>query len=261
MSKCVVYPYKMQSGSAKMLAKELNTVRVSPDGKFRNNYKRTIVNWGNSETPTWWNQWPNQNVLNHYDAVKIATNKVLSFQKFKEHGVEHPEWTTDRMYAVDKWMANNLPFLVRTTLVGKGGEGIYYIPAGTDALEDLYGKLYTLYFKKKHEYRVHVFDGKVIDFQEKKRERDNGDIDSKVRNHANGWVFCRSDVVLPDCVKVEAIKAVSSLGLTFGAVDVGYNVHYNRPCVFEVNTAPGLTETTAKSYAAAIKEFINKENV
>jgi len=254
--KPIVYPYKMQSGSAKMLAKELNTVRVSPDGKFRNNYKRPIVNWGNSEHPEWLGEWwqTDQVVLNKADQVKRATNKLASFRLFKDKEVAHPEWTTHKEIA-EMWLAAGETIVVRQTLTGHGGDGIIIVETG-DTLPD--APLYTLYFKKKHEYRVHVFDGKVIDFQEKKRERDNGDIDSKVRNHANGWVFCRSDVVLPDSVRVEAIKAVSALGLTFGAVDVGFNTHYSTACVFEVNTAPGLTDTTAKVYAAAIMKYIEE---
>lgn len=257
--KPVIYPYKMKSESAKMLARELNTVRVSPEGKFRNNYERPIVNWGCSTHPMWMKEWwqTNQVIINTPDQVKRAANKLASFRLFKDRDVSHPDWTTEKEIA-EVWKAAGETILVRKLLTAKGGEGIV-ICGADDELPD--APLYTVYFKKKEEYRVHVFDGKVIDAQQKKKERDNEEVNNKVRNHDNGWVFCREGVVLPEVVSNEAIKAVRSLGLTFGAVDVGYNVHYNSACVFEVNTAPGLTETTAKSYATAIKEFINKENV
>ncbi len=256
MSKCVVYPYKMKSASAKMLAKELDTVRVSPDGKFKNNYHRPIVNWGNSEHPTWLPEWwqHDQLVVNLPDKVKRACNKLFSFKAFTAVGVNHPDWTTEKEIA-ECWQLAGNTIVVRKELTGHGGSGIV-ICEPDDALPD--APLYTLYFKKKHEYRVHVFDGKVIDFQEKKREKGNEDVDGKIRNHSNGWVFCRADVVLPDGVSEQAIRAVAALGLTFGAVDVGFNLYYNKPCVFEVNTAPGLTETTAKKYAEAITNYINK---
>lgn len=251
--KPVIYPYKMKSASAKMLAKELDTVRVSPDGKFKNNYHRPIVNWGNSEYPEWLD-FSNSIVMNWPVQVSIATNKLWSFQLFSVDGVCHPDWTTEKEVA-QCWQAAGETIVVRKELTGKGGSGIVICEEG-DKLPD--APLYTIYFKKKHEYRVHVFDGKVIDFQEKKREKGKEDVDGKIRNHSNGWVFCRNDVVLPEIVQSESIKAVASLGLTFGAVDVGFNVHYNRACVFEVNTAPGLTETTAKKYAETINNYIKK---
>ena len=239
-----------------MLAKELNTVRVSPDGKFRNNYKRPIVNWGNSEHPEWLNVWGRneQLVINEPYLVARACNKLSSFQAFSLGEVAHPEWTTNKGVAND-YLAGGETIVVRQTLTGHGGDGIIIVETG-DTLPD--APLYTKYFKKKHEYRVHVFDGKIIDFQEKKREKGNEEINGQVRNHDNGWVFCREGIVLPDVVAIEAIKAVGALGLTFGAVDVGYNLHYNRPCVFEVNTAPGLTDTTAKVYAATIMKYIEE---
>jgi len=254
--KPVVYPYKMKSDSAKMLAKELNTMRVSPDGKFRNNYGRPIVNWGNSVLPHWLGDWPDQLVLNEPWRVALACNKLSSFEQFSLDGVAHPDWTTEKEIA-ETWQAAGETILVRKLLTAKGGEGIV-ICEPEDILPD--APLYTVYFKKKEEYRVHVFDGKVIDVQQKKREKGNEDVNGRVRNHSNGWVFCRDGVTAPDAVQAESIKAVASLGLTFGAVDVGFNVHYGKPCVFEVNTAPGLTETTAKKYAEAITNYINKGN-
>ena len=250
----VIYPYKMSSASAKMLAKELDTVSVSPDGKFKNNYHRPIVNWGNSHHPEWLED-SYSKVLNWPLRVYTACNKILAFNSFSLAEVSHPEWTTNKEIA-ETWQAAGETILVRKLLTGHGGSGIVICEEG-DKLPD--APLYTIYFKKKHEYRVHVFDGKVIDFQEKKQEKGNGYVDGKIRNHSNGWVFCRNDVVLPEIVQSESIKAVASLGLTFGAVDVGFNVHYNRSCVFEVNTAPGLTDTTAKKYAESITNYINKD--
>ena len=42
----VILPYKMKSKSAKVLAEALGVRRVRPDGKFKNNFNHTIVNWG-----------------------------------------------------------------------------------------------------------------------------------------------------------------------------------------------------------------------
>ena len=238
MSRPVFYPYKMKSGSAKVLAQEFDAERVNPDGEFRNNFKRPIINWGNSQVPQWMKRWNNQVILNHPTAVALATNKLLTFEKFKVASVKHPEWTTDRLEA-EHWLQDT-PVVIRKTLTGRGGQGIELALVGEPL--PILAPLYTKYFKKRDEFRVHVFNGKVIDFVQKKRT--SPDANNQIRNHGNGWVFAREDVVLPPCIAEESIKAVAALNLTFGAVDVGYNVKYDEPCVFEVNSAPGIEGTT-----------------
>lgn len=265
--KPVFYPYKMKSASAKVLAKAFGAERVKPDGKFQNNYKRPIINWGNSVYPDW-RFHDKQIVLNHPRCVGNATNKLSTFVLFKKAGVRHPEWTTDYRVA-DTWFGNkndffeenekNSPLVVaRKTLTGKGGEGIVVY----DAAGSIYGKtpfnsfpLYTKYFKKKEEYRVHVVAGKVIDFAMKK-QRQGVEPNYQIRNADNGWVFCREGVLLPLVVAEESIKAVAALGLDFGAVDVGYNVAKQEPCVFEVNSAPGIQGQTVDSYEKAFREML-----
>jgi glutathione synthase/RimK-type ligase-like ATP-grasp enzyme len=116
--------------------------------------------------------------------------------------------------------------------------------------------LYTKYIKKADEYRVHVFDGEVIDVQQKRKrqEVENEDVDYQIRNSTGGWVFCRAEVDIPDICLSMARRAVSALGLTFGAVDIGYNRREDMAYVFEVNTAPGLEGTTLDTYYAAIEK-------
>ena len=86
----------------------------------------------------------------------------------------------------------------------------------------------------------------------KRRETDN-EVDYQIRNSANGWVYCRDDIITPHPdIGRAAIRAVNVLGLDFGAVDVGWNEHNQEPSVYEVNTAPGLEGTTLDKYFEAI---------
>lgn len=247
----VFYPYKMKSESAKVLAKAFGAERVKPDGKFTNNYKRPVINWGNSGIPNWMYRWNDQVILNHPKQVIKAANKLSTFILFKQAGVKHPEWTTNMVKAI-QWVKEDISVVCRATLTGKGGQGIsiahkgYIIPIVP---------LYTKYFKKKEEYRVHVVAGKIIDFAMKKK-REGIEPNYQIRNADNGWVFCREDVVLPKDVSEQAVKAVAALGLTFGAVDIGYNVAKQEACVFEVNSAPGIQGQTVDSYVKAFKELL-----
>jgi D-alanine-D-alanine ligase-like ATP-grasp enzyme len=100
-----------------------------------------------------------------------------------------------------------------------------------------------------------VFRGKAIDVQQKKKRREH-EVDYRVRNYENGWVFARAGVTPPAGVVEQALAAVSALGLDFGAVDIGYNEKFNRAVVYEVNTAPGVEGTTLLNYGAKLKEYM-----
>ena len=81
----------------------------------------------------------------------------------------------------------------------------------------------------------------------------NEEVDYQIRNAHSGWVFCRNELQCPRCCLDLAVRAVSSLELDFGAVDIGYNLSGQVAHVYEVNTAPGLEGATLDSYYKAIK--------
>ena len=69
-----------------------------------------------------------------------------------------------------------------------------------------------------------------------------------------GWIFCKNNIKHIDSVKKLAIKAVETLGLDFGAVDV---LFYNeKPYILEVNTAPGIEGSTLTNYANTFLSFM-----
>lgn len=57
---------------------------------------------------------------------------------------------------------------------------------------------------------------------------------------------------MPENALNAAIQAVRALGLNFGAVDIGWNER-DGPCVFEINTAPGIEESSLEAYTIALK--------
>lgn len=128
-----------------------------------------------------------------------------------------------------------------------------------DSLAEVHAPLYVKYVKKQQEYRVHVFNGSVIDVQRKMRRTDTPDaeVNWQVRNHCNGFIFGREGVELPDVALTMSKDSVGALGLDFGAVDIIYNAHEDKYYVLEVNTACGLTGTTLEVYTAAIQEYLH----
>jgi D-alanine-D-alanine ligase-like ATP-grasp enzyme len=183
--------------------------------------------------------------------VALARDKVRAFLQFRDEGVACVPWTTDSREAAI-WLSKGAPVVVRHSTTGQGGSGIEIVESGAIPLD---APLYTKYVKRKSEFRVHVFRGAIIDVQEKKKRR-GVEVDYRVRNFDNGWVFCREDVHCPGAVGDAAIDAVRVLGLDFGAVDVGWNERKQEAYVFEVNTAPGIEGTTLEKYSNKIKEIL-----
>ena len=175
--------------------------------------------------------------------MAYASNKINTFNRWSQHGVSCPDWTQDYAIARD-WIENGATVFCRTRVQAHSGIGIVI----ADSVNGLVpAPLYTKYVKKKKEFRVHIINNRVIDIQEKRRAFGNNS-GFLIRNHANGFVFCRDNIIEPADLRDVACRAVSALDLDFGAVDVIYNEHYDKCYALEVNTAPGLEGTTLQSY-------------
>lgn len=253
-----LYPYKMGSQGASHLAEALRdggvrAFKVYPDRNYQPRQRHTIINWGSGQHPRWLGRY--QRMLNMPDAVNVASNKLTAFQAMKDAGVTTPEFTADRGVA-NGWLQEGSTVVCRSLLRGSAGRGITLVTPDMGELPNV--PLYVRYVKKSAEYRIHVFSGEVIDTQQKRKRRDleNEQVNYQIRNHDNGWVFCRDAIDIPNpAVHREAIAAVAALGLDFGAVDVIWNAHHSTAYVLEVNTAPGLEGTTLTKYVNKIKEL------
>lgn len=252
--KVVVFPWKMQSTTAKRLAESIGVRKVFPDKNYKPLSDHVIINWGNSKKPLWWQAAVDRGVtiINKPDSVAKATNKLKTFEALAASGVRIPEFTTDRNVAFN-WATNDGPVCCRNTLNGHSAAGLVIVPEGEHIEIFPNSPLYTKYVKKKDEYRVHVFMGNIIDITKKRLRngmKDNADY--KVRNYSGGWIYAREGIDPPADVLNQAQQAILSLGLDFGAVDVGWNDHYQEALVYEVNSAPGLVGTTLYRYASAL---------
>lgn len=211
-----------------------------------------IINWGCSESRH--ERTPGIRFLNHPNFVRTKQSKLQQYRKFTEAGVPTVEFTTDRHQA-ELWTEDEYKVYARTRDSAFGGQGIVVLTQDT-AIPD--APVYTKEFNALREYRVHVFDGKIIDITQKRRR--NGTQKSDVRSYGNGYVFCHDNVTpLPDTAKSAACAAVAALCLDFGGVDI--LVKKDGTCaVLEVNSAPGIEGTTLERYAEAINEYCAKHN-
>lgn len=227
MAKIVVVPRNMKSRSAKALAATLTeklgykVYRVRPSSVRK---RAPIV-------------------------MQAGTDKFTQLKRFNNDAIPHPEFTNSIDVARD-WIVGGAVVVCRRLLRGSEGRGIVI----AETVDQLVGApLYTKYVPKKEEFRVHVYNGQVIDVQmKKKRKGFEDDRNTRVRNLANGYVFCRNEIVEPPQLHEIAVQAVRSLGYKFGAVDIAHNIKRGKLVVLEVNAAPGMQGTTLDNYSNAI---------
>lgn len=256
------WPYKMGSAGSKELAKLVGGKRVYADRKYKPRVGHRIINWGNSVLPKWFNlaEANGCQFLNHPKAVAVASNKLHCLAALHNAKISRPLYTTNKEEAAEFFKTTRRVYC-RTLLRGSEGRGIVVANSPEELVD---APLYTAGIdRKRHEYRVHVFGGEVIDFVKKKKMTDETikergfEYDNTIRNHDKGWVFAREDVELPDSAALSALNAIKAVGLDFGAVDlIVRDKDPKTAYVLEINTAPGLEGTTLERYSERISSLL-----
>lgn len=245
-----IYPYNSASASVKALSKALEIKRLKREGKPIT--CDVLVNWGCSSIPR---EIKNNLLLNAPGAVARASNKLQAFEVLQGH-VPIPQWTTSPQDA-SEWLLGGSVVVARDILNGNSGKGIRILEGAAGVGEVGNSPLYTKYIKKQEEYRVHIFRGEAIMLQRKARKKEVADdqVNWKVRNHANGFIFAHKDVVVPPDGISDCILAIGLLGLDFGAVDL-LEDRAGKCYILEVNTAPGLEGETLTRYTEAFRKMM-----
>lgn len=176
-----------------------------------------------------------------------GVDKIQQLTKYRDSSVASPAFVLSAA-GVDGLTTKRV--VARRLINASEGRGITVFERGTTPPP---APLYVEYIVKKKEFRVHVWNNEVIDVAEKrKRSGYTEERDAFVRNTANGYVFCRTNVIEPTDLRPLALSAVSALGRSYGAVDVIYNEKQNKCFVLETNSRPGMEGTTVEKYSDAI---------
>lgn len=182
-----------------------------------------------------------------------SLNKIEQFERFQNQNISAPRYFCSKE-AVRRSDVRDV--FARTLVNSTNGRGIVEFKQSDEDYPQ--APLYTEYIPKKAEYRFHIFNGEVIDVQQKKKKHgfNEDERNTRIRNLNNGYVYCRDGVCPPDGAADLAIRAVAACGYKYGAVDLIYNEKRNCSYVLEVNSRPGLQGQTLLAYAnAIIKEF------
>ena len=203
-----------------------------------------ILRWGSTEEFT---KLSGKMELNTLEAVKKASNKLVMMQTLVENGLPTPKvlFNPENNEQLDEFRDENGGFFVRdrNDVVRYDDEvkaGDKYV---SKSLEN-----------KRREYRVHVFNGEIIAIYEKVPNNDEVKL-FKAEN-------CSFELRNPENCRLSkedqetCIKAVNSLGLLFGGVDLMRDKD-KKVFISEVNSAPSLNGTNIDRYVEKISDYIN----
>ena len=263
----MIYIYTMKSrvpGVARRLAKRLGT-KVLRSDVVPTTLKRgdTILNYGGSTPPSWGNllEFMDIKVINHWNNVDRSVDKLQTFRRLAIREIPTLAWTTHDWVAA-LWSRTVVRKLVRSTQ----SKGVL-IHSGDGVLPE--APLYTEYWPKTHEFRVHVFDGEVIDYTQKKmlskeqREKRGIKPIRFIRSYSNGWIFSRKDIYdLPE-IRQLALDCTKAMGMDFCGVDILARLtkdgEFKTAVVCETNSAPGMVNTTFENYINKINDIQDKQ--
>ena len=175
-------------------------------------------------------------------------DKIAQYKWFKDNNIPALEFTTD-IEEAKRWAARRA-VVCRRLINASNGRGIVVADTPEQVVP---AKVYTKYAKKSKEFRVHIYKDKVVSILEKRRKLGaTTDTGFRIRNHVNGFVFCRNNVNPPPGIKELALRASKVTNSDFKGVDIGYNELKDLMFIIEVNSAPGVEGTTVNEYCNTI---------
>jgi hypothetical protein len=209
---------------------------VSSVMKILNDASNNIINWGN-------HIFADDSLfdLNVPSSIASASNKVRARRILQNAEVAVPRtyfpdtdanliWANDCTY----------PIIVRPSHHHKGKNfNVFNNPVTLTAF--LWGKndwYASELFEKTHEFRVYVGHGKVLFVHNKPLVE--GEIRANYAVNHESWPVMKWSEHI-EVVNVESVRAVTELGLDYGAVDIMYNEATGQAAIAEVNTSPQIT--------------------
>ena len=200
-----------------------------------------LLRWGSRK------EMPTANVeLNNANAIRNASDKLATYNFLSKQGLRTVFMTPD----FDEAMRNAPERLVfGRNRTGFGGRDIVVYRRGERPTR--HHDFFTPYISAPREVRIHVVRDKVVRVQGKYLDFPEKAGDNLIKNYAHGYRFRSPKQELHHSRRNDAIMAVQTLGLDFGAVDMlvyDDRTHF----ILEVNTAPACSPLTAKCYAGEI---------
>jgi glutathione synthase/RimK-type ligase-like ATP-grasp enzyme len=256
----------------------------------RTPFKSVIRLGSTTELPDTIEKGGNRVELNTTKAIRNSSNKLLMKQCFTDAGVNTADWwiwenSTKFKNQMDQSVQNinELPYpIISKSHFGSRNKG----NKKHDTKESLAtwlknhnanNYIFEKFYNYAREYRFHVHEGGFFYTCRKMLKQDTPEKDKWFRNDAH-CVWIMKDNPLYDApinlkeIEKQGIKALKSVGLDFGALDIKIQSATNidgqirqKPnfIIIEINSAPSFGEYTAKKYCETLpiilKNKYNKE--
>lgn len=236
-------------------------------------------------------------ILNHPDKIRDNRNKFKTLQTLRSAKINVANFVAagSVMAELDRNTPTIMLPLVGRTNYHQGGKGFWtcLTKGQVKRAMDQGAQYFQNYMDVKTEYRLHIFNGIMINAQ-KKTERtnmaeafaeqhaeriknnaekkgqklDNNTMkailqdlgkrqehpDQIIKSNTRGWKFSQVKTVRPELEQL-AINAIKTVGLDFGAVDCCI-LEDGNVAIIEVNTGPGLTGSSFDAYIKAMKDYL-----
>ena len=220
-------------------------LKLALEGKRKKTNRRArcdlFIRWGNTEQ---FSNTTSTKQLNSLEAINRTVNKLEMLTVMRDASIPVPQFNTD-ILLIDNFKDDNGNVYIRS----KDGV-VRYASDYCPVRDSYYSKPIPL---KRREYRVHVFNGKVIGIYEKVPLSENRPALFK----SDTCKFTRCDPLVSRVdqnAQEICVRAVNSLGLLFGGVDLIRDKDKNF-FVCEVNSAPGLNSNNIQRWVNEIKAY------
>lgn len=220
-------------------------LKLALEGKRKKTNRRAkcdlFIRWGNTEQ---FSNTTSTKQLNSLEAINRTVNKLEMLTVMRDSSIPVPQFNTD-ILLIDNFKDDNGNVYIRS----KDGV-VRYASDYCSVRDSYYSKPIPL---KRREYRVHVFNGKVIGIYEKVPLSENRPALFK----SDTCKFTRCDPLISRVdqnAQEICVRAVNSLGLLFGGVDLIRDKDKNF-FVCEVNSAPGLNSNNIQRWVNEIKAY------
>lgn len=213
--------------------------------------------------------------INSPDSCKISGDKILMKQCFIENEIPTAEYAiigqNENIEEFKSRLINLFSQWKKMIIKHKHsskGNGIYFIESVDDLNQWLNDNrpdnfVFEKYYTYSKEYRLHVDDTNGCFYTCRKMLKNDADV--RWHRHENNSVWILEDNEMfdkPDnwdAIVQDCMKAIKSVGLNIGAVDIKVQTHKNNPryIILETNSAPALGEIGIEKYKEELINYIN----
>jgi len=237
--------------TGRALATQLGLKATRSVKKLKRLGKAPVIRYGCSEG----NFGDRDTKINDPKIIKLCANSYYFSRWAKEHGYETPLYRKFSLTNIPEF-----PFLLRR-LHHMGGRDIILINSMDDlrklSIKQLANRYWVAYTETTFELRVHVINGQIARVFKKINPgaKSRGEF---VRSSKKGWRYSLRENLDEKYIKAQKIclNIMEDLGLVFGGIDIAWDNDNRRYVIWEVNTAPGLSQPTLNIYGALLRELL-----